>query len=140
MTTLAETLSPLFDQAIVGRMCQQLGVDEQTTRRTIQVSLPLLVTALDRNSASPQGAQARSEAVVRDHDGSVLRHLPDAVANYQAEPGDGILRHVLGAQRQLGQQNRDVMAVIGTLLDTNKDGSMVDDVIGLARRLFGRRP
>lgn len=66
MATLAETLTPVFDAAVVGRMSRQLGVDEQTTRQGIQVALPLL-------------------------------------------------------------------------LDTNRDGSVVDDLIGLAGKFFGRR-
>jgi hypothetical protein len=192
MATLVETLMPLFGPAVVDRISRQLGVDEQTARQGIQVALPLLVSALARNSASPQGAQALSAALARDHDGSVLGRVPEAIAGYQAGPGDGILRHVLGDQRQrvettltqstgvdasamlqmlapvvlgalgnmqrqqhldptalastlqrdrqqLEQTDQGVMGVVSALLDTNRDGSVMDDVIGMAGRLFGRR-
>jgi hypothetical protein len=192
MATLVESLTPLLDTEAVNRIGQTLGVDEQTARRGVEVALPLLVSALARNSASPEGAQALSSALARDHDGSVLNRVPDAVSNYQSGPGDGILRHVLGAQRanvettmtqatgmdasallqmlapvvlgavgnmtrerrldagglastlqserqQVSQARPDAMGMISTLLDMNKDGSPVDDVLGLAGKLFSRR-
>jgi hypothetical protein len=192
MATLVESLTPLLDAEVVGRMSQKLGVDEQTARRGVEVALPLLVSALARNSASPEGAQALSNALARDHDGSVLQRVPNAVDNYQAGPGDGILRHVLGEQRanvettltqttgvnasallqmlapvvlgavgnmaqkqqldagglattlqseqqQMSHSRPDMMGMLSTVLDTNKDGSPLDDVIGLAGKLFSRR-
>ena len=44
----------------------------------------------------------------------------------------------LGGQQQAAQQsNPDVMGVLNTLLDSNRDGSAVDDVLGMVGKLFG---
>lgn len=44
----------------------------------------------------------------------------------------------LGSQQQKAQNtNPDLMGALNTLLDTNKDGSAVDDVIGMMGKLFG---
>jgi hypothetical protein len=61
--------------------------------------LGLLTEALARNSSRQDGAQALSNALAKDHDGSILDNLPDFIDNFQAGPGDGILRHVLGDKR-----------------------------------------
>jgi len=42
-----------------------------------------------------------------------------------------------GQQQQVQQSNPDMMGVLNTLLDTNKDGSAVDDVLGMVGKLFG---
>jgi hypothetical protein len=45
----------------------------------------------------------------------------------------------LGGQQQQAQSTApDLMSVVGGLLDTNRDGSVIDDVAGLAGRFFGR--
>lgn len=50
-----------------------------------------------------------------------------------------------GLSNFLGNQNQqalasspDVMGILGNLLDSNKDGSVMDDVGRLAGKLFGR--
>jgi hypothetical protein len=44
----------------------------------------------------------------------------------------------LGSQQQQAQQsNPDLMGTLNTLLDSNRDGSAVDDVIGMMGKLFG---
>jgi hypothetical protein len=192
MTTLTETLMQQFNADTVDQISQQLGVDQQTARKGIGLALPLLVTALARNSSSPEGAQALSDALARDHDGSILNNLPAAVGNYQSGPGDGIVRHVLGDQRkdvedtlthstgvdaaallqilapivlgavgnmqrqknldsdglatslqneqqQLRESSGGVMDMITRMLDSNKDGSIVDEVTGFIGQLLSQR-
>ncbi len=44
----------------------------------------------------------------------------------------------LGGQQQMAQQsNPDMMGVLNTLLDTNRDGSALDEVLGLASKFLG---
>jgi hypothetical protein len=48
------------------------------------------------------------------------------------------LASYLGNQQQIQQQsNPDMMGILNTLLDSNQDGSAIDDVIGLAGKLLG---
>jgi hypothetical protein len=192
MSSLVDAVQSQLTPAVVQQMSRQLGSNEGEVQKAIGMALPTLVAALARNSQSPQGAEALTRALERDHDGSVLRNVPEVVANYQSGSGAGILRHVLGGQQgqvetavrqgagvdagallqmlapvvlgalgQMQQQQHldpsqvagtlqrertqlegsrgDLMAVVGGLLDQNKDGSAIDDVISMASRFLGSR-
>jgi hypothetical protein len=77
----------------------QLGTGPQQTQQAIAAALPLLLGALGRNSAEPKGAMALSNAVDRDHDGSILDNLSGFLGEGNTGVGDGILKHVLGDRR-----------------------------------------
>jgi hypothetical protein len=81
------------------QISRRLGVDQQTVQMLVTIAVPILVAALARNSANPQGASSLANALARDHDGTILQDVPGAVRNYEDQPGDGILNHVLGDQR-----------------------------------------
>jgi hypothetical protein len=50
------------------------------------------------------------------------------------------LSSFLGSQQQQAQQSQpDVMGAINTLLDANHDGSSLDDILGMAGKLFGNK-
>ena len=50
---------------------------------------------------------------------------------------NGLSAFLGGQQQQAQQSNPDMMGVLNTLLDTNRDGSAVDDVLGMVGKLFG---
>ncbi len=174
---------------------KRIGADEQKTGSALSLVVPLLVSALAKNSSNPEGARSLQEAVSKDHDGSILDNLGGFLNDPHAANGDGILRHVLGARQNtvtsalargtdleqnqigellriaaplimglLGSRNRTesldagsigtllgsetravkrkdpgLMGVLNTLLDSDQDGSAIDDVMGMiARKLKGR--
>jgi hypothetical protein len=46
----------------------------------------------------------------------------------------------LGQQQQVAHQsNPDMMSMLGSLLDMDHDGSALDDILGMAGKLFGGR-
>ncbi len=193
MDELTQLLMQQLSKQDVSQIGDRIGADPKTTRSALSVALPLLMSALAKNSSQPQGAQALHQALAQDHDGSILDDLPGFLSNPQAVNGAGILGHVLGSQQatvsqgmaqgtglngqqiiqllqiaaplvmgllgkqqqqqgfdpnglsaflgtqqqQAQQANPDMMGVLNTLLDTNQDGSAIDDVIGLAGKLFG---
>lgn len=50
------------------------------------------------------------------------------------------LSDFLGGQQQLAQQsNPDMMSMLNNLLDVDRDGSILDDILGMLGKLFGRR-
>jgi hypothetical protein len=50
------------------------------------------------------------------------------------------LSALLGTQQQMAQNsNPDMMSVVSSLLDTNRDGSALDEVLGMVGKLFGGR-
>jgi hypothetical protein len=148
---------------------------------------------LANNASKPQGAQALSQALTKDHNGSLLNNVATFLKDPAVVNGIGILGHVLGSQQpaitqalakstgmdpaqvaqvlqiaaplvmaavgreqqqqsldpgglanylggqqQAAQQsNPDLMGALNTLLDTNKDGSALDEVAGLLGSLLG---
>ncbi len=104
MSSLIETIGSQLTPQTISGIAGQLGVDERTAQQSVGIALPLLVSALARNTQSRLGAQSLSRALKKDHDGSILADLPTAVAQYQAGQGDGILRHLLGESRPAVEQ------------------------------------
>jgi hypothetical protein len=68
--------------------------------------------------------------------------LMGALGQQQQQQGfdtDG-LSAFLGGQQQLAQEsNPDMMSMLNSLLDMDRDGSALDDILGIAGKLFGRR-
>lgn len=89
---------------VVARLGQAVGVDEATAAKAAAAAVPLLIGALARNAAQPEGAQALHQAVVKDHDGSILDDLAGFLGSGRSGAGDGILRHVFGEQRPAAEQ------------------------------------
>ncbi len=89
----------------LSRLSQTIGTDEATTSRAVAVAVPLLVGALARNASQPEGARALHQAVVSDHDGSILNDVAGFLGSGQPGSGAGILRHVFGEQRPAVEQN-----------------------------------
>lgn len=99
MASVLEQVLAHITPEVSRQISRRLGVDQQTVQMLITIAVPILVAALARNSANPQGASSLSNALARDHDGTILQDVPGAVRNYQDQPGEGILKHVLGDQR-----------------------------------------
>jgi hypothetical protein len=104
MPSLIETIASQLTPQTISTIAGQLGVDPGTAQQSIGLAVPLLVSALARNTQSKTGAKSLSKALKKDHDGSILADLPAAIAGYQTGEGDGILRHVLGANRPVVEQ------------------------------------
>ncbi len=189
---LQEILSQVLTQGTVNQIGNQIGADENTTSKAVQFALPLLIGALSRNAANPQGADALHNAVSNDHDGSILEDIGGFLLNSQSANGAGILGHIFGArqqnvaneisqqsglnigqvaqlllmlapiimgalgktqrqqgldpqglsnvlaneQQQLEQPQSSIMNIANQLLDSDHDGSVVDDIAGLAAKFF----
>src|SRR5262245_61629491 len=96
MATLMELITQSIGGDTMKQMSRSLGASEQSTGTAVSAALPLLVSALARNSSQPQGASALLRALDKDHDGSVLDDLSGLIGNPQSGSGAGILGHVLG--------------------------------------------
>ncbi|MBT8335775.1 MAG: DUF937 domain-containing protein [Gemmatimonadetes bacterium] len=171
---------------------QALGADEGQARSALSMGLPALLAALQRNASRPGGAEALTDALSRDHDGSVLDDLGSVLGGGREKDGEGILRHVLGDRRAaveqavgaqsglddsqvsklmtmlaplvmgqlgkarrsggldaggladlLGRETRTVakdtpdLGGLASLLDRDGDGSIADDVGGIAKNILG---
>jgi hypothetical protein len=56
----------------LGKISQQIGVPRDKTQQALPDVLAVLTGAIARNSSKQEGAQALSDALAKDHDGSIL--------------------------------------------------------------------
>lgn len=191
-------ITQMITQQIAGTaaraLASRLGMSEATAQRAVQIAVPLILAALARNAAQPEGARELQDAVAKDHDGSIFDNLSGYLNNPQAANGSGILGHVFGDQQAavqgnlaqatgldqntagnilemaaplvmgaLGQTQRqngldadglsqfldaqkqqtaeaapDLMGAVNAMLDSNRDGSVSDDVGRLLGNFFKR--
>ena len=117
MTTSNSLVDQLMSQlqgAPLQQMAQQLGADTAQTQQAVGAALPLLLGALGRNAAQPDGAASLLGALQRDHAGapdlgSLLGSLlggasGDTGAGAASLPGGAaILGHIFGNQQQQAQ-------------------------------------
>ena len=99
MASILESIIGMLGQQNLGQISKQVQAPEDKTQKAITDISALLTGALANNASQQQGAQALANALDKDHDGSILDDLPNYINNYQQGPGDGILGHVLGGNR-----------------------------------------
>ena len=189
---LTQIITQQLSGNAVSSIAQRLGVSESTANTAVQIGVPLLLAALARKAANPEGAQSLHSAINNDHDGSIFDNLSGYLGDPQSANGAGILGHVLGgnqsavannlagatgldqgsasnllatlaplvmgavgqaqqkqgldasglssmltAQQQTAQANSpEVMGMLGSMLDQNQDGSVIDDLKRMAANFF----
>lgn len=102
---LGALMGQLTEQKAVSAIGKQVGADSQTTTKALQYAIPVLLGALANNTAKRGGANALNNALTKDHDGSILNDIMGAVAGGSNNGlGAGILKHVLGGQRNTVEQ------------------------------------
>ncbi|CAH1001126.1 hypothetical protein LEM8419_02054 [Neolewinella maritima] len=207
---LQQQASSHLDAGLMDQLDQQIGAnDRRKTTVASSAILSSLMGAMARNASDPQGEQALSSALERDHDGSLLDNLGALLgggSGRQQSPlsprttnGGGILDHILGNRRDdtvrevsqksglssgqvtrlmitlapillsmMGKAKRNSttnsgglsgsltdflngnrtapqqprrapdLGLAGQLLDRNRDGSIMDDILGMGMQMFGK--
>jgi len=118
----------------VKQISARLGTDPGTTQSAIAAALPMLVGALARNAQDPGKAGALSNALSRDHDGSVLDDVAGYLNRNDDADGDGILGHVLGGKQQSVQTGLGQVAGI----DPGKAGMLLSMLAPLVMGALGK--
>lgn len=154
MPSVLDMLKGQIGGDALSQVSQRLGVNQSQIQQAIGAALPVLLAALARNAAKPEGATALHEALVNDHDGSVLNNLTGVVSRTDLTDGNAILGHVLGDRRSAvetgvsklsglgGQQVTQLLAVLapvvmGALGKMQRQQNL--DPSGLATALAGER-
>ncbi len=111
MASILDLLSSDLGKQLVQGASAQTGQPEDKTANVLSMALPVILGAMQRNAATPQGAQSLNRALDDSrHDGSILDQLSGLLGSQGADSalvqdGAGILEHVLGGNRQRVEQN-----------------------------------
>lgn len=133
-----------LSEGVLDQLTQQIGAsDKKQTAAATAGIMNTLVGALAKNAANPEGAQSLSNALDRDHDGSVLDNVMDmftgggqvAQQNSRAMNGAGILNHILG-DRQGGAI--DMISKLSGL-DSGKTGNLMTMLAPMLMGALGRQ-
>jgi hypothetical protein len=104
MAGILDLLNSDMGKAIVNGVAGQTNQPENKTNDVLTMALPVLMQAMKRNAASPQGAEGLLNALNSKHDGSILDNLgglfEGGVNSSVLEDGSKILGHVLGGKQQ----------------------------------------
>ena len=111
MAGILDLLNSDLGKTIVSGVAGSTGQDTQKTGSVLTMALPVLMKAMQRNAATPQGAEGLMGALSGKHDGSILDNLGGlfggGVQEEVTNDGSKILGHILG------NRQRGVEQVIG---------------------------
>ena len=134
MASIFDTLTQQLGGDTLKQISGMLGTDESTTSNATGAAVSVLLGALSRNASKPDGAQALTRALAKDHDGSVLDNLGSLLGNPDAGPGAGILAHVLGGKQ--GRVESGLSQATG--LDTGSAGKLLAMLAPVVMGALGR--
>lgn len=104
MAGILDLLNSDLGKQIVSGVAGSTGTDSSKTSSVLTMALPVLMKAMERNAATPEGAQSLQNALENKHDGSILDNLGGlfggGVDESVKQDGAGILNHILGAKQQ----------------------------------------
>lgn len=128
MSGILDLLGSDLGKTIISGVAGQTGQDENKTSNVLTMALPVLMQAMKRNAATPQGAEGILGALNGKHDGSILDNLGDlfggGVDSNVIDDGSKILGHVLGGKQ------RHVETALGA--KSGMDASSVAQILKVA--------
>jgi hypothetical protein len=128
MTGILDLLNSDLGKTIISGVSGSTGTDQNKTSSVLTMALPVLMKAMERNAATPEGAQGLMGALSNKHDGSILDNLSGLFGGGVDEDvktdGDKILGHILGQKKQGVEQ------IIGQ--KAGLDTSSVDNILKVA--------
>ena len=102
MSTLTDQIFSQLSGTAMQQIGQQLGTGQAQTAGAVAAALPMILGAMGRNTAQPQGAEALLGALGRDHAGAggIGDLLGAVLGGQQSRQTDGLgqLGHIFGGQ------------------------------------------
>ncbi|MBT9189379.1 MULTISPECIES: DUF937 domain-containing protein [Zobellia] len=103
MSGLLDLLGSPMGKQLISGVAGQTGNSTDQTGSVLSMALPILMGAMKKNAATPEGAQGLMSALSGKHDGSILDNLGGlfngGVDQSVMDDGAGILGHVLGGKQ-----------------------------------------
>lgn len=104
MAGILDLLNSDLGKSIVSGVAGSTGTDSNKTSSVLTMALPVLMKAMEKNSATPEGAAGLLGALSGKHDGSILDNLGGlfggGVDESVKKDGEGILGHILGSKQK----------------------------------------
>ncbi len=101
MSGIFDLIKSSMGQREVEQVSQQVGGNQEATQRAIAAAIPMLLSALQKNSKSQSGAESLANALERDHNGGILGNLGSILGQGNTQSmGEKILGHVLGGRQE----------------------------------------
>jgi hypothetical protein len=104
MSGILDLLNSDLGKTLINGVSNQTNQPQNKTQDVLTMGLPVLMAAMKRNAATPQGAEGLMGALNSKHDGSILDNLDGlfsgGVDANVINDGSKILGHVLGAKQQ----------------------------------------
>jgi hypothetical protein len=125
MAGILDLLNSDLGKQIISGVSGSTGNDSSKTSSVLAMALPVLMKAMERNAASPEGAEGLMNALSNKHDGSILDNLgglfDGGVEENVTQDGAGILSHILGNKQQgveqvIGQKAGIDAGAVGNIL------------------------
>ncbi|QNP40317.1 DUF937 domain-containing protein [Lysobacter solisilvae (ex Woo and Kim 2020)] len=136
--SLTDDLLSQLQGAPLQQIGQQLGLSPGQAEGAVGAALPLLLGALGRNAAQPQGAEALLGALQRDHAGLDLGSVLGSVLGGGGQ-GTQILGHVFGNQQNNAAQGLGAATGLGGAQANSLLKLLAPIVLAyLARRMFAQ--
>lgn len=112
MSGILDLIKNQVGNELVEKMTGQVSGNKEGVQRAVAAALPMLLSALQKNAQSTEGAKSLANALEKDHDGGILDQLGSMLGQGQVESmGDKILGHVLGSKQ--GQVNQGLAKATG---------------------------
>ncbi|HEU4765718.1 MAG TPA: DUF937 domain-containing protein [Pyrinomonadaceae bacterium] len=134
MNALTQIITQQLAGGAVSKIAQRFGISESTANTAVQMAVPLILAAMARNAANPEGAASLHQAVAQDHDGSIFNNLMGYLNNPQSANGAGIVGHVFGGQQATVQNN----LAQATGLDQGSAAGVLETVAPLVMGALGQ--
>ncbi|WP_445732509.1 DUF937 domain-containing protein [Mariniflexile sp.] len=104
MSGILDLLNSDLGKTIISGVAGQTKQPQNKTQDVLTMALPVLMAAMKRNAATPQGAEGLLGALNSKHNGSILGNLDGlfsgGVDSNVLDDGNKILGHVLGGKQQ----------------------------------------
>lgn len=128
MSGILDLLNSDLGKTIISGVADQTNQPQNKTQDVLIMALPVLMQAMRRNAATPQGAEGLLGALSSKHDGSILDDLGGlfggGVDDNIMNDGQKILGHVLGNKQQ------NVTSVLGA--KSGMDANSVAQILKVA--------
>jgi len=120
VTQINQIVKQLSSAGVLNKLGSTVDAAPSQVNQLIQLGIPTLITAMQKNASTPKGAQSLSKALTYHQDANI-NNLNSFLKQVDPVDGSKIVSHILGAKAPAVQQQLGLQ----TGLDLNQVGSLL---------------